>query len=47
MEIYSIGFTQKSAREFFDTLKAHGIERLLDVRLNNTSQLAAFASKPT
>jgi len=45
MEIYSIGFTQKSAREFFGTLKAHGIERLLDVRLNNTSQLAAFAKR--
>jgi hypothetical protein len=45
MEIFSIGFTQKSAREFFGTLKAHGIERLLDVRLNNTSQLAAFAKQ--
>jgi uncharacterized protein (DUF488 family) len=43
MEIYSIGFTQKSAGEFFGALKAHGIERLLDVRLNNTSQLAGFA----
>jgi uncharacterized protein (DUF488 family) len=45
MEIYSIGFTKKSAGEFFGTLKAHGIERLLDVRLNNTSQLAAFAKQ--
>ena len=45
MEIYSIGFTQKSASQFFDTLKAHGIERLLDVRLNNTSQLAAFTKQ--
>jgi uncharacterized protein (DUF488 family) len=45
MEIYSIGFTQKSASQFFSTLKAHGIERLLDVRLNNTSQLAAFAKQ--
>ena len=45
MEIYSIGFTQKSAREFFSALKAHCIERLLDVRLNNTSQLAAFAKQ--
>jgi uncharacterized protein (DUF488 family) len=45
MEIYSIGFTQKSASQFFDTLKAHGIERLLDVRLNNTSQLAGFAKQ--
>ena len=45
MEIYSIGFTQKSAAEFFGALKTHGIERLLDVRLNNTSQLAAFAKQ--
>jgi uncharacterized protein (DUF488 family) len=45
MEIYSIGFTQKSANQFFGTLKAHGIERLLDVRLNNTSQLAGFAKQ--
>ncbi|HTW80042.1 MAG TPA: DUF488 domain-containing protein [Terracidiphilus sp.] len=45
MEIYSIGFTQKSASEFFGALKAHGIERLLDVRLNNTSQLAGFAKQ--
>jgi uncharacterized protein (DUF488 family) len=45
MEIYSIGFTQKSASEFFGALKANGIERLLDVRLNNTSQLAGFAKQ--
>jgi uncharacterized protein (DUF488 family) len=45
MEIYSIGFTQKSAGEFFGALKAHGIQRLLDVRLNNTSQLAGFAKQ--
>jgi uncharacterized protein (DUF488 family) len=45
MEIYSIGFTQKSACEFFGALKAHGIKRLLDVRLNNTSQLAGFAKQ--
>jgi uncharacterized protein (DUF488 family) len=45
MEIYSIGFTQKNAGQFFGTLKAHGIERLLDVRLNNTSQLAGFAKQ--
>ncbi len=45
MEIYSIGFTQKSASQFFGLLKANGIERLLDVRLNNTSQLAGFAKQ--
>jgi uncharacterized protein (DUF488 family) len=45
MTIYSIGFTQRSAEDFFNTLKSAGIRRLIDVRLNNTSQLAAFAKK--
>ena len=42
MEIYTIGFTQKSAAEFFGLLKGAGIQRLMDVRLNNRSQLAGF-----
>lgn len=42
MEIYTIGFTQKSARQFFDLLKANGIRRLIDVRLSNSGQLAGF-----
>jgi len=45
MEIYSIGFTQKTAAQFFSLLKQHGIRRLLDVRLNNVSQLAGFAKR--
>jgi uncharacterized protein (DUF488 family) len=45
MEIYSIGFTQRSAGDFFGTLRAAGIKRLMDVRLNNTSQLSAFAKR--
>lgn len=45
MEIYTIGFTKKSAGEFFETLRRAAIERLIDVRLNNTSQLAAFAKR--
>jgi len=45
VDIYSIGFTQKSAREFFEILKANEIERLLDVRLSNTSQLAGFTKQ--
>ena len=45
MEIYSIGFTQRTAGEFFGALKVAGIKRLMDVRLNNTSQLAAFAKR--
>ena len=42
MEIYTVGFTQKSARQFFDLLKANGIRRLVDVRLSNSGQLAGF-----
>jgi uncharacterized protein (DUF488 family) len=45
MEIYSIGFTQKTAAQFFSLLKQHRIRRLLDVRLNNVSQLAGFAKR--
>jgi uncharacterized protein (DUF488 family) len=45
MEIYSIGFTKKTARQFFETLRNAGIRRLIDVRLNNTSQLAGFAKR--
>jgi uncharacterized protein (DUF488 family) len=45
MEIYTIGFTKRSARDFFETIKSHGIRRLLDVRLNNSSQLAGFSKR--
>jgi uncharacterized protein (DUF488 family) len=45
MEVYSIGFTQKTAGQFFGLLKEHGIRCLLDVRLNNVSQLAGFAKR--
>lgn len=45
MEIYSIGFTKKSAAQFFGSLRGAGIERLLDVRLNNVSQLAGFTKR--
>lgn len=39
----TIGFTQTSAKGFFDRLKHQGVRRLIDVRLNNTSQLSGFA----
>lgn len=45
MEVYSIGFTKKKAEEFFGLLKGAKITRLIDVRLNNSSQLAAFAKR--
>ncbi len=43
MEICTIGFTQTTAEHFFTRLAEARIERILDVRLNNTSQLAGFA----
>lgn len=45
MEISTIGFTKKSASEFFGSLKEAGIKRLIDVRLNNVSQLAGFTKR--
>jgi uncharacterized protein (DUF488 family) len=45
MKIFTIGFTKKSAEQFFTRLKNSGTERLVDVRLNNVSQLAGFAKK--
>jgi uncharacterized protein (DUF488 family) len=45
MEVYSIGFTKKTAEQFFGILRRAGIRRLLDVRLNNVSQLAGFTKR--
>jgi uncharacterized protein (DUF488 family) len=45
MNLFTIGFTKKSAEQFFTRLKNSGTERLVDVRLNNVSQLAGFAKK--
>src|SRR5262249_47248447 len=45
MTLYTIGFTKKSAEEFFTRLQKGGVARVLDVRLNNTSQLAGFAKR--
>lgn len=45
LELFTIGFTQKSAKEFFTKLKEAGVKRVVDVRLNNNSQLAGFSKK--
>jgi len=44
MNIYTIGFSQKSAEEFFNTLKSNNVIKLIDIRLNNKSQLAGFTN---
>lgn len=43
MTIYTMGFTQKSAQQFFELIAANKIDLLIDIRLNNASQLAGFA----
>ena len=45
MKLFTIGFTKKSAETFFTTLKLAGVKLLVDIRLNNTSQLAGFAKR--
>jgi uncharacterized protein (DUF488 family) len=44
-KIFTIGFTGKTAEKFFSLLEENNIKKLIDVRLNNVSQLAAFAKK--
>ena len=45
MKLFTIGFTKKSAESFFTKLKNSGAKRIVDVRLNNVSQLAGFAKR--
>lgn len=45
MTVFTIGFTKKNARQFFEALRKSGAKRVVDVRLNNVSQLAGFAKR--
>ena len=45
MKIFTIGFTEKKAERFFSLIKLSGVKRIVDVRLNNVSQLSGFAKK--
>jgi uncharacterized protein (DUF488 family) len=45
MNLFTIGFTKKTAEQFFTRLKQSGARRVLDVRLHNSSQLAGFAKQ--
>jgi uncharacterized protein (DUF488 family) len=46
LNLFTIGFTQKTAEQFFETLIKAGVKRVIDTRLNNVSQLAGFSKKP-
>src|SRR5580658_1848961 len=43
--VFTVGFTKKTAGEFFEKLRAAGIKRVVDVRMNNVSQLAGFSKR--
>ncbi len=45
MKINTIGFTKKNAQTFFNFIKHENVSTLIDVRLNNVSQLAAYAKR--
>lgn len=45
LRLRTIGFTRKSAPEFFGALERGGVRRVVDVRLNNVSQLAGFTKR--
>ncbi|MBD2579274.1 DUF488 domain-containing protein [Oscillatoria sp. FACHB-1406] len=45
VKLFTIGFTKKSARDFFEKLKAAGIKKVIDTRLNNVSQLSGFTKR--
>jgi uncharacterized protein (DUF488 family) len=45
IHLFTIGFTKKSAETFFTKLLQAGVKRLIDVRLNNNSQLAGFSKR--
>ncbi len=45
IELFTIGFTRKPAERFFELLRSSGAKRIVDVRLNNVSQLAGFAKR--
>lgn len=45
MKIYTIGFTHKNAEKFFKFIKVAEVKTLIDVRLNNVSQLSGFAKR--
>ncbi len=45
IQLFTIGFTKKNAEQFFGKIISAGVKRVVDVRLNNTSQLAGFAKK--
>lgn len=45
LNLYTIGYTEKTAECFFSKLRNTSAKKIIDVRLNNVSQLAGFTKK--
>ncbi|GMU32290.1 MAG: hypothetical protein AMXMBFR20_01630 [Planctomycetia bacterium] len=45
VQLFTIGFAKTTAEQFFKLLRGAGVKRIIDVRLNNTSQLSGFSKK--
>jgi uncharacterized protein (DUF488 family) len=43
IKLYTIGFTGKSAQEFFELLEQNNVKKIIDTRISNNSQLSGFA----
>lgn len=43
IRLYTIGFTGKTARRFFELLEQNQVKKIIDARLNNNTQLSGFA----
>lgn len=46
IKVCTIGFTKKTAKQFFSILTKNNIDTVVDIRLNNSSQLAGFSKYP-
>ena len=45
MQLYTIGYSKKTAEEFFSILRDNGVKQVVDIRRHNTNQLAGFTKK--
>jgi len=44
--LFTIGFTKKTAEEFFGLLQKAGVRKVIDIRENRVGQLSGFAKYP-
>jgi uncharacterized protein (DUF488 family) len=45
VKLFTIGFTKRSAQDFFGSIKKNKVKTLIDIRLNNVSQLAGYTKR--